>query len=92
MSAKIVAMVDAELIVDADGLLYLPKRVHWYLPVGSCDIRLPEDEWSQTIRLISTKSSDGVTQSFDAIKFDARYRISIDHRVDRTRSSAVVHN
>ena len=75
-------MVDAELFINANGLLYLPKKVHQYLPVGSCNVRLPEDERSQTVGLISMKSSDGVTHSFDAIKFDARYRISINYGVD----------
>ena len=58
--------------------------------------RVPmESSWSLWERVGECKvleSSDGVTQSFDAIKFDIGYRIPINHGDDQTRSSAMVHN
>ena len=35
---------------------------------------------------------DGVNQSFDPIKFDSGYRFSIDHRIDRAGTGAMVYD
>ena len=93
MTAKIVATVNAELIINADGLLYLPKWVHRHLSVRGRDVGFPEYQGrSQTVGLISAESSDGVTQSFDPIKFDSGYGFPIDHRVDRAGTGAMVYD
>jgi hypothetical protein len=40
----------------------------------------------------STVSPDGITQGLDAIKFDTRYGLSINHGVNRVRAGAMVNN
>jgi hypothetical protein len=37
-----------------------------------------------------TESSDGITQSFDAIKLDTSYGLMINHGIDRVKASTVI--
>src|ERR1700730_13513512 len=87
-------MVDAKLTVNINNLLELPEGVHWHLTVGSSHIRLPEDKGKHfgIIKVRHMESSDGITQSPNAIKLDAGYRLTVNHRVNGERAGTVVND
>jgi hypothetical protein len=78
-------------VFESNGLLDLPQRGHWDVPIGALNVRLVHDELDM-VTVFLTESSERSTERLDTVHASASNVISVNHGIWRKLAIGLVIN